>query len=68
MAHLARTKGPVIYCLGGGGERGEGDLWGDHMVFRGSRGQISCHQLKIKGGTVNKGDFIRILQSLKGIR
>ena len=38
------------------------------MVFRGSRGQISCHQLKIKGGTVNKGDFIRILQSLKGIR
>lgn len=38
------------------------------MVCRGSRGQISCHQLKIKGGTVNKGDFIRILQSLKGIR
>ena len=65
MTHITRTKGPVIYCLGG---RGEEDLWGDHMVFRGSRGQISCHQLKIKGGTVNKGDFIRILQSLKGIR
>ena len=61
MAHITRTKGPVIYCLGGRGG-------GDHMVFRGSRGQISCHQLKIKGGTVNKGDFIRILQSLKGIR
>lgn len=67
MAHITRTKGPVIYCLGGRGEGRGGSLGRSHGL-QGEQRADHCHQLKIKGGTVNKGDFIRILQSLKGIR
>lgn len=54
MAHITRTKGPVIYCLGGRGE-GRGGSLGRSHGFQGEQRADQLSSTEDKGWDCQQG-------------